>query len=97
MLSSHHLLLLHDLSPHVLLELLYVLSVIADLPLEVGLELVHPLDLLPDELDTFLHVVARFVHVLLRKHGAHQLEDGGVRTHKLELLEHHLVLRLLLH
>lgn len=73
-----------------------VILLLFDLILEVSLELIHPLDLLGDKLDSLLNVGLRLTDVLLGENGPDQLVDRCAVAHQVELLQHHLVLALLL-
>jgi hypothetical protein len=90
------LLLFHYLSAHVFLQLLDVCPPLLDFRLEVLLELIHAINLIGDVLDALHDVGLRLIRVLLGEDGPHQLEDGGIRAHQIELGKHHLVLALLL-
>lgn len=89
-------LLLHELATHVLLKLGDVFPPLVDLVLEILLEFVHALDLFGDVLNTLLDIALCLVGVLLSEDWPHQLEDGGIAAHEIELGEDHFVLGLLL-
>ena len=74
-----------------------VILLLFDLILEVSLELIHPLNLFSDKLDSLLNVGLRLTDVLLCQYGPDQLVDRCAVAHEVELLQHHLVLALLLH